>query len=894
MEVNFHIAEKNIMMRAKKRMYRRYSDCTTNYYRHKIFDILYSRNTNFSIKYKEILLYNDYHEYNKRYYDQNESISKLIKILKYYINYLTYFCRPVFVQFSYYNILQNYYDLQADIFYRQNYLKKGEKDDYLQNTSNYNDEDENKNNNDLHNSILIFDNKTRKFIDTSTNILTSIDRDNEDSKNNETYVQKMKINNKYITIKNNDDYLLELIDIIKTKRKEDIVKNKNLNINVNYSLSQGKQKCLKQPKIIKKNKTHFNSNKNTIENNICTSNNVNKTMSKKQKQDKTLYNAIIFNSGINLSEIKSKNKNNDSQKKIDKSQNIKKKYLSGSSKENKNYDVLKTKFIKKISVNLNNIKPGVFNLYKRSFLNYKYNNCNIKNNNKSKKTSFSNYKNFSIITSNSNVCNKLYVSNSNSPINKLKSFKNDNKSDILYLRKSRCKKVELKKHLQKRLNKNSNIIKNSNILFNNNVNFTNNINQNHKNKIYTCLYKKTNINNSLSKNKTTKTKHYIKNKSNNELYYKKKYFCKNESNLLINNLSSYFNSKNIRCKSLLKSKPKIAVNNQEKLHTFSMRVKKNIKNHSMSGYLNMNNQYFNQNISYNNIDNYNKKNNTSGKNNNLVNNQNRKRSFKFCNNSIDKLQKNVGGIQNVKLLYKKNSNNNDKNGVNFNVNFNLNNINININAASSNNSNINTNANVGNNNNVSNKTILDKLNINNNNNNNPNNNFSGSNDIGGGGGQNIKGNRDSNKTTVINGNLENKNYLSYYKSRNKMQNKISKKNIEKILHNLNYNIKNTQNNTKQQYEHLISKKNSYANYKSNINIKTKSKGKNNSSFSISGINKTLSLINKKHVNQENKKIKEDNKRMSSFILNKRYKDITNYKKKENYINKYSNVVIKKK
>ncbi len=63
---------------------------------------------------------------------------------------------------------------------------------------------------------------------------------------------------------------------------------------------------------------------------------------------------------------------------------------------------------------------------------------------------------------------------------------------------------------------------------------------------------------------------------------------------------------------------------------------------------------------------------------------------------------------------------------------------------------------------------------------------------------------------------------------------------------------------------------------------------------MSGINKTLSLINKKHVNQENKKIKEDNKRMSSFILNKRYKDITNYKKKENYINKYSNVVIKKK
>ena len=62
----------------------------------------------------------------------------------------------------------------------------------------------------------------------------------------------MKINNKYITIKNNDDYLLDLIEIIKTKRKEDKVKNKNLNININYSLSQGKKKYLKKPKIIKK------------------------------------------------------------------------------------------------------------------------------------------------------------------------------------------------------------------------------------------------------------------------------------------------------------------------------------------------------------------------------------------------------------------------------------------------------------------------------------------------------------------------------------------------------------------------------------------------------------------------------------------------------------------
>ena len=218
MEENLNILEKRIMIRAKKKIYKKYGDCTKNYYRHKIFDLLYSRSTNFNINYKEIIIYNSNQEYNKRYYKQNESILKLIKILKYYINYLTFFCRPIFIQFYYYSILQNYYDLQADIFYRKNYLKKGEKEEYLKNTSNYNDdEEENKDIKTLskNNSNLIFDNKTRKYIDTSTNLLTSIDRDIDESKNNETYVQKMKINNKYITIKNNDDYLLDLIKIIK-------------------------------------------------------------------------------------------------------------------------------------------------------------------------------------------------------------------------------------------------------------------------------------------------------------------------------------------------------------------------------------------------------------------------------------------------------------------------------------------------------------------------------------------------------------------------------------------------------------------------------------------------------------------------------------------------------
>ena len=143
MEKNLNILRNKIMITTKKIIIEKYGDCNQNYNKHKIFDILFSRNIKFVTKYKEVLIYNCWEEFNKRYYQINESYNKLVKILKYYLNYLTFFCRPIFVEFYYINILQSYYDIKADIFYRKNYLKKGEEEEYLKNfTDNNNDEDE--------------------------------------------------------------------------------------------------------------------------------------------------------------------------------------------------------------------------------------------------------------------------------------------------------------------------------------------------------------------------------------------------------------------------------------------------------------------------------------------------------------------------------------------------------------------------------------------------------------------------------------------------------------------------------------------------------------------------------------------------------------------------------
>ena len=866
------------MISAKKNIQKRYGDNITNYFRHKIFDLLFSRSSKFLINYKEETIYNKNQEYNKRFYKKKESILKLIKILKYYINYLTYFCRPVFAKFYYNSILQNYYDIQADIFYRKNYLKKGEEDDVIKNSSNNIDDKEDKDDKSLskNNSNLIFDIYTRKFIDTTNNILTSINAESED-KSNESYVLKMKTsNNKYITIKSsNDDYLFDLIENIKTKRKEENEKNKNLNINTNCSLSQVKKPSSKKKKIIKKYK-YFNSNKNIIENNVFTNYNIMKTLTKKKSNG----NNININSNINLSEIKTKYNKlnyNNSQKKTNKSQIKKNKYLIASEKEKRNLNILKKKIIKKVSLNMNTMKPSILSLYKRSSLNIK---CNYNKNNNYKKTSFSIYKNNSIINSHSNIYNKLYNSNSNSPLNKIKNFKKENKSDIFnFSRKNKLKKNEIKKNLnfnvtnylsnkkkiQKLINKNPN---NYNI----NNNFTNKINNHHKNQIYIALYKKTSNNNSLNKDQIHKLKNNINNKYKKELFCRKKILGKNEKkSILINNLSNYFNLKYLRSKSSIKNKTKF-LNNPENLHTFSMRIKNHNKNHSTSGYLNINNQFFNQNFSFNNIESYSKNNNYGGKNK-LKHPYIKNKSISICNNSIDKLTKNINKIPNVKLLYSK-QNTIEKNGLNLNVNFNLNNINININGNSSENNKINNL-----NNNFSNK-IINKLNINNNDSNfnilSSNNNNNNMNQI-----------KENNNNLIIE-NANNKKNSSYYKSRNKLPNRISKKNIEKLLNNLNFNIKNLQNNSKQ-IENIISSKNSNANYKNKTKLKT------NSSFSQSGCNKSISLISKiQTINDKSKQTKVENKKINNFMINKRYKEAINLKKKDNSINnKCSGLIIKK-
>ena len=138
-------------------------------------------------------------EYHKRFYNINECSIKLKQFFLYYLNYLTFFCRPVFHNFYYNNLLKYYNDIKADIFYQLNYKNKNKESSEDNKTENEGTSNIEKhiskdnlfdgNNNHARNkfekiNLLIFDPETRNKIDNSSDILSSIDKINDNDEPN--------------------------------------------------------------------------------------------------------------------------------------------------------------------------------------------------------------------------------------------------------------------------------------------------------------------------------------------------------------------------------------------------------------------------------------------------------------------------------------------------------------------------------------------------------------------------------------------------------------------------------------------------------------------------------------------------------------------------------------
>ena len=157
-------------------LYSKYGDIEEDFNVLYINQIMYNRSSHYNTIFHEFQIEDFIDEFLKRYYYKHESVPRIPKLSEYYKNYHNFFCRPIFRNFKYTNLMHNYGDNKAEVFYKNNYGNDEE------NKENENKENKNINNNDendsessslssldnITNNKTIFDKKTRQVIDNNT------------------------------------------------------------------------------------------------------------------------------------------------------------------------------------------------------------------------------------------------------------------------------------------------------------------------------------------------------------------------------------------------------------------------------------------------------------------------------------------------------------------------------------------------------------------------------------------------------------------------------------------------------------------------------------------------------------------------------------------------------
>ena len=222
-------------------LYSKYGDVEEDFNCLQINQLIYEASSHYAILFKEFDYLHNFDEYLKRWYNHRESINRMPKINDYYKNYHKFFCKPNFSDFVVANIMQNYGDEKAELYYKDNFgmsnLEKEEEASRKNNSNSLSSLD------NITNNKIIFDDKNKFLIEK-----------NEKSIN---YSMTMSLNNTTINSLNNNKNK-NLVSTIRTNESfEEIVHNL-----VNF-----KKKKTKKEKKHKKNKGNkSNKNKNNFKN----------------------------------------------------------------------------------------------------------------------------------------------------------------------------------------------------------------------------------------------------------------------------------------------------------------------------------------------------------------------------------------------------------------------------------------------------------------------------------------------------------------------------------------------------------------------------------------------------------------------------------------------------
>ena len=445
-------------------LFSKYGDIEEDYELLYINQLVYDKSSHYNIDFKEYQFLHSEEEFLKRFYHKRESRPRIPKLSEYYKNYHIFFCRPNFTDFIISDLMENYGDDKAEVFYKNNYEK-----------SNSNKEQSEKNNSESLSSLdnitdnkIIFTKKTKKIIDrnldnnygsltlTSNSIKSYFNNINN---NNDGLISSRSLNDSFEKIVHN------LIFYEKKKIKNEKNKKNELNKSVKKNTQSGK-------KINNQNQVGGTYASKKINKNIIYNLNINNTpvngSNEKYLQNIRNKNSLFTllkskniihytkteNNIINSNYINgNQNKNVAISQNLNKSQNKNKNQIFGSPKNKNKKDNMFRLTSKFEEFNTNMIRPNTSFHHKRNktaYINQQmgrintnpsstYNNClntlsNIlsKNNNNSR-----NYvDNFRNTTNNNNNKNKqtmfsnyLTINNANNFIKKQREY-NDMKNGI--------------------------------------------------------------------------------------------------------------------------------------------------------------------------------------------------------------------------------------------------------------------------------------------------------------------------------------------------------------------------------------------------------------------------------------------------------------------------------
>ena len=442
-------------LKIKKILYSKYGQIKVNIGKENIEKLIKKKKSNYLAKYNECIINDCNDEFLKNEYHLQECLEKLGDLAEYYKNYLEFFCRPFFTNFHFNHIIENYYDVKAQLFYNENYGNEGK-------------ENKRKNNN----NILIFNETIRKSIENPIQSTLNLDSGGNDSCSSQiineeefltSQTQKNYINdiinimdkkiikpNNYETTNNENSFRISSKGLFNIYKKNN--KNGNILIKTRENSSNEEKSKLNQFKKLKSYVSNFNirskkyfgvfnqdnsiknqSVKNTIKLNSYKNINISTLLdSKKNNFNKKTKKSFSLNNNKNnsyniistfMNNYLEQNKYKLIKKKIN-SSNSYKDYSSKNSIDSKN--IKNIKYIK-LKGNNNIIQP----------LNIHYISNNFILSKKLKKQIFSNQslenlsknlKNINHIIINSNLGNNIYNNKNNNSLSNL-IRKSRNKSD---------------------------------------------------------------------------------------------------------------------------------------------------------------------------------------------------------------------------------------------------------------------------------------------------------------------------------------------------------------------------------------------------------------------------------------------------------------------------------